>query len=76
MTYRLRQGWNRSGGTEAAAPAATDMAPEFAQDARVPNRLSGHSDSSTRERVYQDPLNELVLARAAKVRRDMRKSHP
>jgi len=31
----------------------TDPAPEFAQDGQVPNRLSGHLDSSARERVYQ-----------------------
>jgi len=29
---------------------ATDLAPEFATDARVLNRLSGHLDSATRER--------------------------
>lgn len=40
--------------------------------ARGLSRLSGHLDSSTPERVYQDPLNEVVLARAAKARRDMR----
>lgn len=51
---------------------ATDLAPEFAQDARVLNRLTGHLDSATRERVYQDPQNELVRARAAKARRQMR----
>lgn len=51
---------------------ATDLAPEFAQDARVLNRLTGHLDSATRERVYQDPQNELVRARAAKARREMR----
>jgi integrase len=51
---------------------ATDLAPEFAQDARVLNRLTGHVDSATRERVYQDPQNELVRARAAQARRDMR----
>jgi integrase len=51
---------------------ATDLAPEFAQDAGVLNRLSGHLDSATRERIYQDPMNEVVLARAAKARRDMR----
>lgn len=51
---------------------ATDVAPEFAQDARVLNRLTGHLSSSTRERVYQDPQNELVRARAARARRDMR----
>jgi hypothetical protein len=51
---------------------ATDLAPEFAQDARVLNRLSGHLDSATRGRMYQDPMNEVVLARAAKARREMR----
>jgi len=51
---------------------ATDLAPEFEQDARVLNRLTGHLDSATRERVYQDPQNELVRARAAKARREMR----
>ena len=51
---------------------ATDLAPEFAQDARVLNRLTGHLDSATRERVYQDPHNERVQARAAQVRREMR----
>ena len=52
---------------------ATDLAPEFAQDARVLNRLSGHAESSTRERVFQDQENELVRARAAKARRKMRR---
>jgi hypothetical protein len=51
---------------------ATDLAPEFAQDARVLNRLTGHLDSSTRERVYQDPQNERVRAKAATARRNMR----
>ncbi|HEX6159203.1 MAG TPA: hypothetical protein VF111_03490, partial [Thermoanaerobaculia bacterium] len=32
---------------------ATDLAPEFEQDARVLNRISGHADSATRERIYQ-----------------------
>jgi len=32
---------------------ATDLAPEFAQDAQVLNRISGHADSATRERIYQ-----------------------
>src|SRR5690606_16584653 len=42
------------------------------QDARLLNRLSGHLDSATRERIYQDPMNEVVLARAAKARQQMR----
>jgi hypothetical protein len=40
---------------------ATDLAPEFEQD-----RLRGHLDSATRKRVYQDPQNERVRARAAR----------
>jgi hypothetical protein len=51
---------------------ATDLAPEFEQDARVLNRLTGHLDSATRERVYQDPQNERVRARAGETRRRMR----
>jgi integrase len=54
---------------------ATDLAPEFAQDARVLNRISGHTDSATRERIYQDPQNERVRARAAEARRSMRLSY-
>ena len=49
------------------------LAPDFAQDARVLNRLTEHLDSVTRERVYQDPQNGLVRARAAKARREMRR---
>jgi integrase len=51
---------------------ATDLAPEFAQDARVLNSLTGHLDSDTRERIYQDPENDRVRARAAQARRKMR----
>lgn len=51
---------------------ATDLAPEFEQDARVLNRISGHADSATRERIYQDSQNERVRARAAEARRRMR----
>lgn len=51
---------------------ATDLAPEFAQDAQVLNRISDHSDSATRERIYQDAQNERVRARAAEARRNMR----
>ena len=51
---------------------ATDLAPEFAQDAQVLNRISGHADSATRERIYQDPNNERVRAKAAEARRSMR----
>jgi hypothetical protein len=38
----------------------------------VLNRLTGHADSATRERIYQDPNNERVRARAAEARRNMR----
>jgi integrase len=51
---------------------AADMAPAFNQDARVLNRLTGHRDSATRERIYQDPENERVLATTATARRQMR----
>lgn len=51
---------------------ATDLAPDFAQDARVLNRISGHSHSATRELIYQDKQNERVRARAADARRRMR----
>lgn len=51
---------------------ATDLAPEFASDARVLNRLSGHLDSATRERVYQEKENRRVRARAAETRQRMR----
>lgn len=47
---------------------ATDLAPDFSQDARVLNSISGHADSATREQVYQDRENERVRARAAKTR--------
>ena len=52
---------------------ATDLAPEFASDARALNRLPGHLDSATRERVYQEKENQRVRARAAETRRSMRK---
>jgi hypothetical protein len=48
-------------------------APEFAQDARVLNSISGHADSATREQVYQDRENERVRAHAATARRSMRR---
>lgn len=51
---------------------ATDLAPEFEADARVLNTLSGHTDSATRERIYQEKQNERVRARAATTRRKMR----
>jgi hypothetical protein len=38
----------------------------------VLNRLSGHADSATRERIYRDPNNERVRAKAAEARRSMR----
>ena len=53
---------------------ATDLAPEFARDAQVLNRISGHSDSTARKRIYQDPQNESVRARAAEARRSVRAS--
>jgi ribosomal protein S21 len=38
----------------------------------VLNRISGHTDSATRERIYQEPNNERVRAKAAEARRSMR----
>ena len=32
--------------------------PDFSQDARVLNSISGHADSATREQVYQDKESE------------------
>jgi len=52
---------------------ATDLAPEFSQDARVLNSISGQADSATREQAYQDKENERVRAGAAKTRRSMRR---
>ena len=52
---------------------ATDFAPEFAQDSRVLNSISGHADSATREQVHQDRENERVRAHAATARRSMRR---
>jgi hypothetical protein len=52
---------------------ASDLAPEFASDPRVLNRLTGHLNTATRERIYQDREHELVGARAACARREMRR---
>jgi hypothetical protein len=38
----------------------------------VLNRISGHADGATRERIYQDPNNECMRAKAAEARRSMR----
>jgi hypothetical protein len=38
----------------------------------VLHHLTGHADSRTRERIYQDPNNERVRAHAAEARRQMR----
>lgn len=51
---------------------AADFGPEFSTDSRVLNRLTGHADSATRERIYQDAENERVAASAAKARQRMR----
>ncbi|MQA89433.1 MAG: hypothetical protein GEU90_04250 [Gemmatimonas sp.] len=37
------------------------------------NHLSAHTESTTRERIYQDAQNERVRARAAEARREMRR---
>ncbi|MDQ3605085.1 MAG: hypothetical protein M3418_02690 [Gemmatimonadota bacterium] len=51
---------------------ATDMAPDFATDDRVLDRLTGHLDGATRKQVYQDRESDEMRARAAKVRQSMR----
>jgi hypothetical protein len=51
---------------------ATDLAPEFEQDDRVLDRLTGHADSETRKQVYQDRQSDQIRARAATARRRMR----
>lgn len=45
---------------------------ELALDAQVLNRISGHTESATGERIYQGPNNERVRAKAAEARRSMR----
>ncbi len=52
---------------------ATDLAPEYEQDARVLNRLTGHVRSETREQVYQDRVSDAIRARAAVARQSMRR---
>jgi hypothetical protein len=55
-----------------ATQAGDGPCARVAQDAQVLNRISGHTDSATRERIYQDPNNERVRAKAAEARRNMR----
>lgn len=52
---------------------ATDLAPEYEQNARVLNRLTGHVRSETREQVYQDRASDAIRARAAVARQSMRR---
>ena len=63
----------RAWSTGAGAPSTTDLVPEFAQDTRVLNSISGHADSATRKQVYQDRENERVRAHAATARHSMRR---
>jgi len=50
----------------------TDVAADLETDDRVLDRLTGHQDSETRKRGYQDRRSDRVLAQAAEVRRAMR----
>lgn len=51
---------------------ATDLAEDFEKDDRVLNLLSGHLDSKTRRRIYQQRDRDKLRARAAITRRQMR----
>lgn len=53
---------------------ATDIAADLESDDRVLDRLTGHLDSETRKRVYQDRLSEGIRARAAVARRNLREA--
>lgn len=51
---------------------ATDLAADLEQDDRVLNRLTGHRDSDTRKRIYQDREHAATSAQAARTRRNLR----
>lgn len=71
--WRQLRAWSTGrGGRSTASAGRPRTLREFAQDAQVLNRISGHSDSATRERIYQDPQNERVRARTAEARHNMR----
>ena len=52
--------------------AATDLAQDVSTDDRVLNAISGHSDSRTREQIYQERHREADLIKAATVRETLR----
>lgn len=52
--------------------ALTDIAPHYTTDARELDRMTGHEDPTTRERMYQDRLREEFREGAAEARRMMR----
>jgi len=52
--------------------ALTDAAPHYTSDSRELDRISGHEDSGTREKIYQDRFREEYREGAAEARRAMR----
>jgi integrase len=52
--------------------ALTDAAPHYTSDSRELDRMSGHEDPTTREKIYQDRLREEYREGAAEARRAMR----
>jgi hypothetical protein len=50
----------------------TDIAPDYTDDDRALDRLTGHRDPTTRKRIYQDREREEAQEEAAIARRTMR----
>jgi integrase len=50
---------------------ATGLAADLETDDRVLSRLTGHHDSQTRERIYQNREREETEARTARSRREL-----
>ena len=50
----------------------TDIAPDYTNDPRALDRLTGHDDPATRERRYQDRMRDEDREAAAVARREMR----
>jgi hypothetical protein len=50
----------------------TDIAPDYTDDDRALDRLTGHRDPTTRKRIYQDREREEAQEEAAIARRMMR----
>lgn len=51
---------------------ASDVYPDYEDDARVLNDATGHADSKTREKTYQEKNSSSVRARTAQTRRKVR----